>query len=94
MATCTQEYGAANDIAIEVESNDDNVEDNKNESNVSQISPKEVVNLLNSLVHVDGMIVCDTNALLTMREKMESLIIQQKRQTYIGGFFITYEFLW
>ena len=87
VATCIQEYGAADDIAIEVENDDANDKDNGNESDVSQISLRETVNLLNKLVHVDGMSVDYTNALLTIREKMESLIIQQKRQTHIGDFF-------
>ena len=78
MATYIQEHGTADDIAIEVESKNNNDEDNKNESVVSQISPREVVNLLDRLIHVDGMSVDNTNALLTIREKMESLIIQQK----------------
>ena len=78
MATSIQEYGAPDDIAIEVESDDDNDEDNDNESDVSQVSPQETMNLLDRLVHVDGMSVDDTNALLTAREKMESLIIHQK----------------
>ena len=84
MTTCIQEYGATDNIEIEVESDDDNYEGNENES---QISPREVVNLLDRLVHVDGMSVDDTNALLTIREKMGSLIIQQKIQTYIADFF-------
>lgn len=45
------------------------------------------MNLLDKLVHVDDMSVDDTNALLTICEKMESLIFQQKRQTRIGDFF-------
>ena len=77
-ATYIQEHGTADDIAIEVESKNNNDEDNKNESVVSQISPREAVNLLDRLIHVDGMSVDNTNALLTISEKMESLIIQQK----------------
>ena len=82
-----QQYGAANDIAIGVESNDGNDEDNENESDVSQNSPQGAVNLLDRLVYVDGMSVDDTTVLPAMREKIESLIIQDKRQTYIGDFF-------
>ena len=67
--TYIQEYGAADDIAIEVEKDDHNDEENDNESDASQISPREVVNLLDRLVHVDGMSVDDTDALLTKREK-------------------------
>ena len=52
----------------------------------SQIIPPEVVNLLDRLVHVDGMCVDDTNDLLNICEKMTILIIQQERQTYIGDF--------
>ena len=78
-ATSIQEYGAPDDIAIEVESDDDSDEDNDNESDVSQVSLQETMNLLDMLVHVDDMSEDDTNALLTTREKMESLIIQQKR---------------
>ena len=33
------------------------------------------MNLLDRIVHVDGMSVDDTNALLTIREKKKSLII-------------------
>ena len=88
VATCMQQqYGAANDIAIGVESNDGNDEDNENESDVSQNSPQGAVNLLDRLVYVDGMSVDDTTVLPAMREKIESLIIQDKRQTYIGDFF-------
>ena len=45
------------------------------------------MNLLERLVHVNSMSVDDTNTLLTLREKMESLIIQQIIQTYISDFF-------
>ena len=45
------------------------------------------MNLLERLVHVNNMSVDDTNILLTVREKMESLIIQQIIQTYISDFF-------
>ena len=45
------------------------------------------MNLLERLVHVNSMSVDDTNILLTVREKMESLIIQQIIQTYISDFF-------
>ena len=69
-----------------VESDDNNDEGNKNESDVSQISPQELVHFLDRLVYADGMSVDDTNALLTICEKMESFIIQQRRQTYIGDF--------
>ena len=79
VATCIQKYGATDVIAIEVKSDDNNVQDNRNESDVSQISPREPLNLLFRLVHVDAMSVDDTNALLNISEKMESLIIQQKR---------------
>ena len=87
VATCIQEYDAADDIGIKVEDDDRNDEDNENESNISQISPREALNLFDMLVHVDDMNVDDTNSLITIREKMESLIIQKKRQTYIGDFF-------
>ena len=33
------------------------------------------------------MSIDDTNDLIAIREKIESLIIQQKRQTYIGDVF-------
>ena len=79
VATCMQQQdGAANDIAIGVESDDGNDEDNENEG---------AMNLLDRLVYVDGMSVDDTTVLPAMREKIESLIIQHKRQTYIGDFF-------
>ena len=87
MATGIQEYGIADDIAIEVETDDDNDEDNENENNVSQISPREAMKLLDRLVHVDGMSVEGTNAVIAIYEKIESLIVQQKRQTYIVDFF-------
>ena len=87
MTTWIQEYGAADDIAIEVKSDDGNDEDNENESDVSQIISREAVNLLDRLFHADGINVDDTNVLLTIRENMENLIIQQKKQTFIGNFF-------
>ena len=40
MATCVQEYGAADKTAMEVESDDGNDDDKENESDVSQISHK------------------------------------------------------
>ena len=85
VATWIQEYGAADDIAIEVKSDDGNDEDNENESDVSQIISREAVNLVDRLFHADGMNVDDTNVLLTIRENMENLIIQQKKQTFIGN---------
>ena len=69
MATCIQENGAADEIAVEVESDDDNHEDNENKSHVSQISLREGVNLFDKQVHVVRMSVDDANVLLTVREK-------------------------
>ena len=40
VATCVQEYGAADKTAMEVESDDGNDDDKENESDVSQISHK------------------------------------------------------
>ena len=64
MATCIQEYGATDDTAIEVESDDGNDEDKKHERDVSQISSREDVGLLDRLVQVDSRTVDDTNAFL------------------------------
>ena len=69
MATCIQENGAADEIAVEVESDDDNDEVNENKSHVSQISLREGVNLFDKQVHVVRMSVDDANVLLTVREK-------------------------
>ena len=52
-----------------------------------RLTPREAMHLLDRLSHVDKMSVDDTNALLTLLGKMKSLVIQQKRQTYIGDFF-------
>ena len=41
VATCIQEDGATDDIAIEVQKNDKNDEGNENGSDVSQISPEK-----------------------------------------------------
>ena len=87
MSTCIQEYGATDNIAIKDKSDDNSDENNENESDVCPTSPQETVNLLVRLVHVDGMSVDDTNALLTICEKIESLIIQQERQMFIVNFF-------
>lgn len=45
------------------------------------------MNVLDRLVHKDVMSVDDTYVLPTIHEKMESLVIQQKRQTYRGDLF-------
>ena len=41
MATWIPEYGAADDVAIEFENDDDNDENNEDEIDVSHISPHE-----------------------------------------------------
>ena len=48
VTTCIQEYGAANCIAIKVENNDNNDEQDQNENDISQIIPREAVNLADS----------------------------------------------
>ena len=48
VTTCIQEYGAANCIAIKVESNDNNDEQDQNENDISQIIPRQAVNLADS----------------------------------------------
>ena len=42
------------------------------------VSPREAVKLLDKLMHVDGTSEDDTDSLLAIREKMESLTIQRK----------------
>ena len=42
------------------------------------VSPREAVKLLDRLMHVDAMSEDDTDSLLAIREKMESLTIQRK----------------
>ena len=44
VATCIQKYGTTDVIAIEVKSDDNSDQDNRNESDVSQISPREPLN--------------------------------------------------
>ena len=52
------------------------------------VSPREAVKLLDRLImHVDGMSEDDTDSLLVIREKMESLTIQRKKQCSIKDFF-------
>ena len=51
------------------------------------VSPREAVKWLDRLMHVDGMSEDDTDSLLAIREKMESLTIQQKKQCSIKDFF-------
>ena len=53
----------------------------------SQISLQETVNFLDRNVYTDSISVYDTNGLLTICEKMENFVIQQKRQTYTGDIF-------
>lgn len=45
------------------------------------------MNVLDRLFHKDVMSVDDKYVLPTIHEKIESLVIQQKRQTYIGDLF-------
>ena len=53
----------------------------------SQISLQETVNFLDRNVYADSISVYDTNGLLTICEKMENFVIQQKRQAYTGDIF-------
>lgn len=53
----------------------------------SQISLQETVNFLDRNVYADSISVYDTNGLLTICEKMENFVIQQKRQTYTDDIF-------
>ena len=50
------------------------------------VSPREAVKLLDRLMHVDGVSEDDTDSLLVIREKMESLTIQRKKQCSIKTF--------
>ena len=51
------------------------------------VIPHESTRWLDRLIHVDDMSKDDNDSLLAISKKMESLAIQQKRQSFIKDFF-------
>ena len=68
------------DEADEVTNDDDDDNDDQEESS-SEISPREALGMLDQLVHVAGISKDDRNSLVSIKERMESLVISHKKQT-------------
>ena len=96
---CVTEYlqrecGDVNEVALDSDDDDDEVndsddnDDNEVNSKVVEIGTREALEMLDRLVNLKDLTKEERNSLVAMKEKLEIITIQNRKQSRIYDFFV------
>ena len=93
---CVTEYlqkecGDVNEVALDSDDDKDDVDDNDDNEvnrNVDEISTREALEMLDRLVNLKDLMMEERNSLVAMKDKLEIITIQNRKQSRIYDFFV------